>query len=175
MGTLKNVVLKNITVEVPWGRPDLEYDMRGPTLPFFHNTFPASITGMPGYPVENLVLENITISYPGRGHKAMAYAPLDRLDAIPENSSHYPEFSMYGELPAWGFYLRHVDGLIMKNIQLSIEESDYRPAMVLDDVHNSAFSSFTIDDSATEVDFYHIRSSDSVSYTHLTLPTIYSV
>ena len=167
VGTLKNVVLKNITVEVPWGRPDLEYDMRGPTLPFFHNTFPASITGMPGYPVENLVLENITISYPGRGHKAMAYAPLDRLDAIPENSSHYPEFSMYGELPAWGFYLRHVDGLIMKNIKLSIEESDYRPAMVLDDVHNSAFSSFTIDDSAKEVDFYHIRSSDLMIGGHI--------
>ncbi len=160
VGTLKNVVLKNITVEVPWGRPDLDYDMRGPALPFFHNTFPASITGMPGYPIENIVLENITISYPGRGHKAMANAPVDRLDAIPENSSHYPEFSMYGELPAWGFYLRHVDGLVMKNIKLSINESDYRPAMVLDDVHNSSFSNFKIKDTTDKVHFYHIRSGE---------------
>ncbi len=160
VGTLKNVVLKNIHVEVPWGRPDGEYDMRGPSLSFFHNLFPASITGMPDFPVENVLLENITISYPGRGHKAMAYAPLDRLDAIPENASDYPEFSMYGELPAWGFYIRHVKGLQMKNVKLSIDDADYRPAMVLDNVQKASFQNFEILDTPKKIDFYHIRSED---------------
>lgn len=136
MGTLRNVVLRNIKVEVAFERPDYAYEIRGPALPFFHNTFPASITGVPGYPVENITLENITITYPGRGNKGLAYLPLSRLSQIPEKISEYPEFSMFGELPSWGLYVRHVDGLKMKNVNLSLKESDYRPAMVFDDVNN---------------------------------------
>ncbi|NNE26464.1 MAG: glycoside hydrolase family 28 protein [Saprospiraceae bacterium] len=134
--TLKNAILKNIDVDVAFERPDYKYDLRGPALPFFHNIFPASITGMPGHNVENVILENITISYPGRGNKALAYSPLERLDDVPESASDYPEFSMFGELPSWAFYVRHVDGLIMQNINLQLREKDYRPAFVFDDVQN---------------------------------------
>ena len=41
---------------------------------------------------------------------------------------------MFGELPAWGFYVRHVEGLKMKNIRLECVESDFRPALVFDNV-----------------------------------------
>ena len=84
----------------------------------------------------NVTLENIEIIYPGRGNKGLAYAPLSRLDDVPERVGDYPEFSMFGELPAWGFYVRHVDGLTLKNIKLSITAPDYRPAIVFDDVEN---------------------------------------
>ena len=60
--------------------------------------------------------------------------PVSRLDRVPEEAKKYPEFSMFGELPAWGFYVRHVEGLTMHNIKVSIKESDYRPAFVFDDV-----------------------------------------
>ena len=40
------------------------------------------------------------------------------------------------ELPAWGFFIRHVDGLTMKNIQLTAQKKDYRTAIVMDDVKN---------------------------------------
>lgn len=142
--TLKNVILKNIRVEVAFERPDYAYEIRGPELPFFHNTFPSSITGIPGHPVENVILENIEIIYPGRGNNGLANMPLSRLDAVPENTSHYPEFSMFHELPAWGFYVRHMDGLILKNIKLSIEAPDYRPALVFDDVRNLDITSLMI-------------------------------
>jgi hypothetical protein len=33
-------------VEVAFERPDYAYEIRGPELPFFHNTFPSSITGI---------------------------------------------------------------------------------------------------------------------------------
>ena len=122
---------------------------------------------MPDYPVENLVLENITISYPGRGHKAMAYAPLHRLHAIPENAAEYPEFSMYGELPAWGLYIRHVRGLQMKNVKLSIEDADYRPAIVLDDVNDATFQKFSIEDNSDLPELYHIRSNNLLMDTKL--------
>lgn len=133
-GTLKNVVIRNMKVEVPFGRMDERYEIRGPELPFFHNVFPSSITGIPGYPVKDVILENIEITYPGRGNPAFANLPLSRLHTVPEQINSYPEFSMFGELPAWGFYVRHVDGLVMRNIRLKINAADYRPAIVMDDV-----------------------------------------
>lgn len=144
-GTLKNVTLKNIKVEIAFERPDYAYELRGPALPFFHNTFPSSITGIPGHPVENVTLENIEISYPGRGNNGLANMPISRLDDVPEKTAAYPEFSMFGELPAWGFYVRHMDGLTMKNIKLNIAEPDYRPAMIFDDVRHLNIQSVIIE------------------------------
>jgi hypothetical protein len=134
VGTAKNICIKNVKAHVPFERPDAAYDLRGPALPFFHNPMPASITGIPGYLVENVTLEDIEISYPGRANKGMAYIPLCRLSAVPENESEYPEFTMFEELPAWGFYVRHVAGLEMRNICLRLADSDFRPAFVFDDV-----------------------------------------
>ncbi len=145
MGILRNVTIKNVKVEVAFERPDYDYEIRGPALPFFHNTFPSSITGIPGYPVQNVRLENIEIVYPGRGNSGLANAPISRLDQVPEKISDYPEFSMFGELPAWGFYVRHMDGLTMKNIKLSIKEADYRPALIFDDVHNLDIRSIVVE------------------------------
>ncbi len=134
IGTLKNIVIKNVKAEMPFGRPDANYDLRGPDLDFFHNPFPSSIVGLPGHHVENVVLENIEISYPGKGNDGLAILPLSRLKDVLENAKGYPEFSMFGELPAWGFYVRHVSGLTMNNISITARAKDYRPACVFDDV-----------------------------------------
>ncbi|MEM7037401.1 MAG: glycoside hydrolase family 28 protein, partial [Bacteroidota bacterium] len=114
--------------------PDIDYEIRGPALHFFHNIFPSSITGIPGHPVENVVLENIEITYPGRGNPAYANLPVNRLTDVPENVGDYPEFSMFGELPAWGLYVRHATGITMRNWKMRIRKPDYRPAMIFDDV-----------------------------------------
>ena len=143
-GILRNVTIRNMKAQIAFGRPDEAYELQGPALPYFHNTFPASITGIPGYLVENVVLENIQIKYPGKGNNGLAHKPISRLDGIPEKESDYPEFSMFGELPAWGFYIRHLDGLIMKNIKLSIKSPDYRPAIVLDDAQHVEMKSLNI-------------------------------
>ncbi len=133
-GIVRNIHIKGMKVQVPFGRPDSDYDMRGPAVDFFHNTFPSSISGMKGYEVEDVVLENIVISYPGRASKGMAYVPLSRLEQVPENEKDYPEFHMFGELPAWGFYVRHATGLTFKNVKLTLDEKDFRPSFVFDDV-----------------------------------------
>lgn len=134
VGTIKNVRVTNLNVHVPFAKPDLNYNIRGPEPPFFHNVFPASISGLPGHDIENIVLENVSISYPGRANKGYAYIPAWRLGSVPENASSYPEFSMFGELPSWGLYVRHVTGLKMKNVRLSVRDHDFRPAYVFDDV-----------------------------------------
>ena len=130
-GYIRNIVLRNMDIELALGRPDTEYDLRGPSVSYFHNPFPSSITGYPGHAVQNVLLENIKISAPGRGDKGMAYV---KPDEVPENENHYPEFTMFGELPAWGFFLRHVDGLTLRNVQLTLRARDFRPAIVQDDV-----------------------------------------
>ncbi|MEO6136457.1 MAG: glycosyl hydrolase family 28 protein [Ginsengibacter sp.] len=133
-GSVKNILIKNVKVQVPFGRADIAYDMRGPDVDFFHNPFPSSISGLDGYPVENVVLENIEIKYPGRASKGMAYVPLSRLQQVPEKEKNYPEFDMFGELPSWAFYVRHAKGLTFKNVILTLDNDDFRPAFVFDDV-----------------------------------------
>lgn len=134
-GVIRNVLIKDVKVQIPFGRPDIDYDLRGPEVPYFHNAFPASIVGIPGYAIENVVIENLEITYPGRASKGMAYVPLSRLKQVPENIKNYPEFDMFGELPAWGFYVKHAKGLTFKNITLKLENADFRPAFVFDDVN----------------------------------------
>ena len=133
-GSVKDISISNMYVQVPFGRPDLGYDMRGPEVDFFHNPFPASIAGIPGHEVENVKIEGVEISYPGRASRGMAYLPLSRLNQVPEQEGNYPEFSMFGELPAWGLYVRHARNIELDQVAFRLEESDFRPAFVYDDV-----------------------------------------
>ena len=93
-GYLRNVTIKDMYVEVPFGRPDINYDLRGPAVTFFHNPFPSSISGIPGHDIENVKLENIEIVYPGRATRGIAYMSVSRLKDVPENEKGYPEFTM---------------------------------------------------------------------------------
>ena len=40
---------------------------------------------------------------------------------------------MFGELPAWALYVRHVKGLTLSNVRFSLRDTDFRPAFVFDD------------------------------------------
>jgi parallel beta-helix repeat protein len=142
--TLSRVYIGNIRVEVPKTKTDKGYPMEGPLLNFPHNIFPSSITGIPGHPVKDVTIENIEIVYGGGADKKVAYFSIDTLNRIPERVPNYPEFSMFGELPAWGFYVRHVEGLQMKNIRLSYKEDDFRQACIFDDVKNLLINGLNI-------------------------------
>lgn len=144
VGSIRNVYIGKMRVDVPYEDADINYDMKGPRLSFPHNPIPSSITAIPGSYVENVVLEDIEIKYPGRASKGMAYIPLWRLESVPENENHYPEYSMFGELPAWAFYIRHVKGLVMNNIRVSVVEPDFRPAFVFDDAINIDLKSIQV-------------------------------
>lgn len=137
-GTAKNIIIRNLTAEIPFGTltPDLAYDIHGPEIGGFYNPFPAPVSGIPGHCIENLTLENIKISYPGRSSDGIAYVPVSGWKKVPEYEGNYPEYSMFSELPSWGFFFRHVRGLHLKNIQLKTREYDFRPAMFYDDVED---------------------------------------
>ena len=62
--------------------------------------------------------------------------------------SYYPEFSQWKELPAWGFYLRHADGVMLRNFTFHAQKPDYRPAVVCDDVAELKLENVVYDEAA---------------------------
>ena len=166
VGTLKGVYIAHVKAEVPLYKPDQGYPIEGPPdhlrpgedkmprrpshfhiygHPFLpYNLIPSSIVGIPGYPVRDITLENIEISYGGRASKEIAYIPLKAIASVPENEANYPDFSMFGELPSWGFYVRHAEGIKMKNVKVSYVEDDFRPAFVFDDVKGIELADVTV-------------------------------
>jgi len=135
VGKVKGIHISNVTVDVPAGKPDAGYQMEGPFVREPHNVFPSSIAGIPSGRIEDVTLENITINYAGDGKTENAFINKDTLDRVPERIKNYPEFSMFGELPAWGFYIRHADGIKIRNLVLTHNGTDYRSAFVADDVN----------------------------------------
>ena len=135
---LKDVVIRNVEVEVPLDKPDAGYSYEGPVEDLPRNISPSSIVGTPGHRIQNVLLENIVFSYPGHADTAYAYrgSSPDELAALPEWERRYPEFSMWKELPAWGLYLRHADNITLRNVTLRLNGDDYRPAIVADDVND---------------------------------------
>ena len=136
MGYLRNITLSNIKVEVPLGKADAGYSYEGPIEDLPRNTSPSGIVGIPDIPIENVILKNVEIIYPGGGNKNYAYRGTspEELDSIPEMIDVYPEFSQFKELPSWGLFIRHAKGITLDNVRLVAEAKDYRPAIVADDV-----------------------------------------
>ncbi|MBQ6253722.1 MAG: glycoside hydrolase [Bacteroidales bacterium] len=134
---LRNIVIKNMYAEVPLDKPDAGYSYEGPVEDLPRNVCPSIIYGNPDIKIENVRLENIEIVYPGHADPEYAYAGTSKeeLAAIEEKETSYPEFSNWKELPAWGFYIRHADGIVFDNVKITVDGEDYRPAIVTDDVN----------------------------------------
>jgi hypothetical protein len=56
------------------------------------------------------------------------------IQGIPEGEDSYPEATMFGILPVWGLYCRHVEDVTLINVQLRVMGDDPRTAVVFDDV-----------------------------------------
>jgi len=143
-GRIDGVTISNVYAEVPATKPDAGYNYEGPVEDLPRNVSPSSIVGLPGALIENVTLRNIEIHYPGGGNQQYAKVGLDELEKVPELEKNYPEFSMFKELPAWGFYIRHAKGITMENVKLVCDKKDYRTAVVLDDVHGADFNKLQV-------------------------------
>ena len=151
-GTMDRVVISNITMDKVGApiflrlgnraRPFKE-DMEKPGIGVMRNVTISNVearganptgcavAGLPEAAVENVTLSNIRLSFEGGGTKDDAVRP------IPEVPTAYPEYRMFGKLPAYGFYCRHVKGLKLLNVQLQWARPDQRHTVVFDDVENA--------------------------------------
>jgi polygalacturonase len=119
VGTMKRILVSNLTC---------------------HNT-PRSISsilsGIPGHAIEDVKLSNIFIETVGG-----AQAEAARVQP-PELENAYPEPSMFGAMPAFGFFLRHVRNVEMSHVEIATASNDARPAFSLVDVERADFFAIT--------------------------------
>jgi polygalacturonase len=95
--------------------------------------FASIISGIPGHAIEDLRLSNIRIYYQGGGTKEQAALQPPEMEGV------YPEPVMFGLIPAYGFFIRHVNGLKMDNVEVSYMKDDLRSAFWLHDVKSAEF------------------------------------
>jgi polygalacturonase len=119
VGTLRRVLISNITSSNTAAK------------------FGSNITGIPGYPVEDLKFSDIYVENVGGGAAELAQIQ------VPEKEDAYPEPGMFGTLPAYGFYFRHVNRLEMSHVEVQPKALDLRPAIYTDDVHRADFCFIT--------------------------------
>jgi polygalacturonase len=137
VGTLRRVSISNVNV--------YDADPR----------YASIIAGVPGHPVEDVRFSNVRILYRGGLTLDVAAAqPANLVNnffrppggnpprdpyAVPEREAMYPEPSLFGVLPAYGFYIRHATGVRMDGVEVGFMTPDTRPAFVLDDVRDADF------------------------------------
>jgi hypothetical protein len=146
VGAIRNVTLTDVTADLADGDPDAGQPFRAPVPGYRHNRFPCIVSGLPGHPIEHLTLRRVTCRTPGGGTPAVAWVPLDRLADIPEHADGYPEYSMHGELPAFGWFVRHAAGVTLDDVGVACRRADARAGLVFDDVSDLDVSGLAVAD-----------------------------
>ena len=119
VGTLRRVLISNVT----------SYNTAG--------KFGSNITGIPGFPVEDVKFSDIYVEHVGGGTAEQAKIE------VPEKADSYPEPGMLGVLPAHGFYFRHVNRLEMSHVEIQPKAPDARAAIYTEDVNRADFFAIT--------------------------------
>ena len=94
--------------------------------------YASSIAGLPGHDIQDVNLSDIHILYRGGGTRE------DAAREPAEMEQSYPEPSMFGTLPAYGLFARHVKGLRVHNVDFAFTAPDARPPVVLSDAQDVA-------------------------------------
>lgn len=118
MKTMRGFLFDNILVESDKGEPNSVI----------------ILSGMPGYPIEDVTFSNIQMITPGGGTSEDASRRILNEFTAEVLKGWWPEVSLIGTVPSYGLYARHIKGLTINNAKFSTIKEDFRPAMVLDDV-----------------------------------------
>ena len=99
-----------------------------------HNAGPmgCSITGLKDHPVENVWLSDITLHHRGGVTAGDLQQIADSLRD--EKEKEYPEATMWGNLPAKAFFVRHARNVNFNNVTVLTDQPDARPEFVREDV-----------------------------------------
>ncbi len=97
------------------------------------------IAGLPGYPIENIHLENINLTYEGGMEEVVDFSE------IPLYEEKYPNGLIFGTIPAYGYYIRDAKNLTMENIQMHLLKPDARPTILMERVEKAHFSDIHAD------------------------------
>ena len=79
-----------------------------------------SITGIPGHNVRGVTLSDIRVEFKGGNPRQPSDVP------VIEEIAHYPEAQMFGALPAYGLFCRHVEDLTLSNVRFGYRDGFFR-------------------------------------------------
>jgi polygalacturonase len=86
------------------------------------------ISGCIGHNLENILFDHVNITFAG----GLNQIPSDP----PEYAGQYPENTKWGNLPAYGYYIRHTSDVTFNHCQASAASPDVRPWIATNDVSN---------------------------------------
>ena len=88
---------------------------------------PSVIAGIPGAPVKNITIDGLSVSTLSNQKEHLSRD-------VPEAPTAYPAPVMFGELPAFGIYLRHVENVRITGASFEAAAGEDRPDLMFDDV-----------------------------------------
>ena len=118
--------------------------------------FCSMIVGIPGHPVEDVKLNNIIIRIKGGAPKEQS------LKVVGEHEKSYPDPQEFGEMPAYGFYIRHAKNIELNHVELKLENEDFRPAIILEDVTGASLN-YVKADKVSSVPTLSIRNAKDIN------------
>jgi hypothetical protein len=146
--TISNIVMSNVAAPVFLRLGNRGRDLPTPLAGTLRNVTISNIvatgasqawpiTGIPYHKIEDVTLSDIRITFRDQA-PAATNAPSDVLEQIAK----YPDPGMFGVLPAYGFYCRHVAGLKLANIHVQGDAYERRHALVCEDVSDLVVDGF---------------------------------
>ena len=91
------------------------------------------ISGIPGYPIEDVQIHDLYMEHQGGGTKEMAAR------VVEEQETGYPEPYRLGDMPCGGFFVRHVKNIEFSNVEIASAQPDERPVFSLNNVSGAEF------------------------------------
>jgi polygalacturonase len=93
------------------------------------------ISGIPDHPIEDIKIHDVYCQHDGGGTKTMAaLSPEEGAEDDP-----YPDPDQFGDIPASGFFLRHINNLEMTNVEIAFPQAEPRPVFWLSHVKGADF------------------------------------
>jgi polygalacturonase len=117
VGTIRRVILSGITCLQAEGSPKIA----------------CILAGIPGHSIDDVKIGEVIVVSHGGGTKSDAELQ------VAEKEKQYPEPNMFGTTSAYGFFIRHVQGLEMQSVKIGSSSPDERPVFVLEDVQGAEF------------------------------------
>lgn len=98
-----------------------------------YTSMPIIISGIPGYPIQDIAMRHVHMKMRGGGTARMAgVMPAEAIRSYPEPGGHVECFGP--AFPAAGLFARHVRGLDIRKFMLECVRPDQRPAVWLQDI-----------------------------------------
>jgi len=141
-GTFKRILIDNVVVTNTTSR------------------YASLLMGIPGHDIEEIVFSNIWIKVVGGAPASQAQIEVSEME------DGYPDPRNFGEIPAYGFFIRHAKNIEMNNFHVEFDNTDMRPVFILDDVKGAEFTNVKVE-SAEGVPVFRLKDVSDLSVVHV--------